>query len=150
MNIESPRFGTLTVEPSKIIEFPQGLVGMETSRRFTLFHPEGTEPKFFILQSIDDPEIALKVVDPALLGFSYEIELSDEETALLKYSDPADIVVVVIVWSEAASLNQPGSQLRANLKAPLVINTRERRGLQHIFLELNCAVPVDVDMADGK
>ena len=141
MNIESPRFGTLNIEPSKIIEFPLGLAGFETSRRFSLFHPENVEPKFFILQSVDDVELAFKIVDPALLGFSYEIELSDEETELLKSTDPADIVVVVIVWKDSS--DKAGSPLRANLKAPLIINTRERRGLQHIFLELNCTVPAE-------
>ena len=58
MKIESPRFGTLEVEPSRIIEFPKGLVGFENCRRFSLFHAEGGEPTYFILQSLDDPAIA--------------------------------------------------------------------------------------------
>ena len=150
MNIESPRFGTLNIEPSKIIEFPQGLAGFETSRRFSLFHPEDVEDaKFFILQSVDDPVLAFKLVDPALLGFSYEIELSDEETGLLKMSDPQDISVVVIVWRDNSDKNMKGP-LRANLKAPLVINTKERRGLQHIFLDLNCTVPTDADSTSAE
>ena len=67
----------------KIIEFPEGLAGFETCRRFSLFHPEKTEPKYFILQSLDNPELAFQLVDPAQLGFSYEIALTDAESALL-------------------------------------------------------------------
>lgn len=138
MKIDSPRFGTLTVEAGKIIEFPEGLAGFEQCRRFTLFHPENTEPKFYILQSLDDPELAFQIVDPAQLGFSYEIAMNDEQSALLKLADPGDAVVMVIVWK--SETDDGGTPLRANLNAPLIINTRERRGLQHNFTQLNYRV----------
>lgn len=138
MNIESPRFGTLHIEPSKIIEFPQGVSGFEASRRFTLFHPEDQEPKYFILQSVDDPDVAFQITDPAHFGFSYEIELNDAESAQLKLADPGDVAVAVIVWR--APEDGAGAPLRANLKAPLLINTNERRGLQHVFTKLNCTL----------
>lgn len=134
MNIESPRFGSLDIEPSRIIEFPQGLAGFEDCRRFTLFHPEpvGAEvPHYFILQSLDDPSVAFHIADPALFEFSYEITLSDEEAEQLAMTDPAQTVVVVI-------LNKDGEgPLRANLNAPLIINLESRRGLQHMFARLD-------------
>jgi flagellar assembly factor FliW len=132
MNIDSPRFGTLKVEPGKIIEFPEGLAGFEQHRRFSLFHPDDGDVKYFILQSLDDPALAFHIADPGQLGFNFEIVLSDAETALLKLNDPLDAAVAVILWKE-----QGAAQIRANLKAPLIINTRERRGLQHIFEQLN-------------
>jgi len=132
MNIDSPRFGTLKVEPGKIIEFPEGLAGFEQQRRFSLFHPDDGEVKYFILQSLDDPALAFHIADPGKLGFNFEVVLSDAETALLKLSDPLDAAVAVILWKEESS-----GQIRANLKAPLIVNTRERRGLQHIFEQLN-------------
>ena len=138
MNIESLRFGTLHIEPSKIIEFPLGLAGFETNQRFSLFHPENTEPKYFILQSVDDPDLAFQIADPAQFGFSYEIELNDEETALLKLADPRDVAVAVIVWRDA--VETAGTPLHANLKAPLLINIHERRGMQHVFMKLNCTL----------
>lgn len=134
MKIESPRFGTLDIEPTKIIEFPQGLPGFEDCRRFSLFHPEGEEPKFFILQSVDDAAIAFHVTDPALLGFSYEIDLSDEEMAAIGLADQGEAAVVVMLSKREGDPNQ--GSLHANLKAPLVINTRTQRGLQHFFTQL--------------
>lgn len=130
MKIESPRFGTLDIEPSKIIEFPHGLPGFEDFRRFSLFHPEGEEPKYVILQSLDDAAIAFHVTDPALLGFSYEVELDDEEAAAIGLTDQRDAAVLVMLSK------QEGQGLHANLKAPLVINVRTQRGLQHIFAQL--------------
>jgi len=138
MNIESPRFGSLTVDTDKIIEFPAGLAGFEDCRRFTLFHPEDTEPKFFILQSVDDPAVAFHITDPAQLGFDFGITLSDMESEILKLKDPTDAAVLVILWKDDTMGGE--GRLRANLKGPLVININERRGLQHIFTRLDYTV----------
>lgn len=135
MNIESPRFGTLEVEPSKVIDFPHGLPGFEDCRRFSLFHPEGEDPKYFILQSLDDPALAFHLADPARFGFSYEISLSDEEAAAIQLTDPAQMAVAVILTKSADE-----GPLNANLNAPLVLNLAARRGLQHVFAELKFAV----------
>jgi flagellar assembly factor FliW len=135
MKIESPRFGTLEVEPEKIIEFPRGLPGFEECRRFTLFHPEGKDPKYFILQSLDDELVAFHLADPARFGFNYEIALSDEETALIGLDDPATGVVAVMLTKGSEA-----DPVRANLNAPLVINLATRRGLQHVFARLNYEV----------
>lgn len=132
MNIESPRFGILTVESDKIIEFPEGLAGFEEYRRYSLFHPAEGDPKYFILQSLDDPALAFHIVDPTRFGLNFEIALSDEETALLQLGDPVDAAVMVMLLKDDGD-----AQVRANLKAPLIINTRARRGLQHVFAQLN-------------
>jgi flagellar assembly factor FliW len=140
MKIESPRFGTLEVEPSRIIEFPRGLVGLEECKRFSLFHPEGEKPSYFILQSLDDPALAFHIADPAQFGFAHEIILSDEEAADLLLSDSdrnvansvAHLVVVVML-----SKDGPNQPMRANLNAPLVVNLDTRRGLQHVFARLD-------------
>lgn len=135
MKIESPRFGTLTVDSDKIIDFPEGLAGFEACRRFTLFHPTDAEPKYFILQSLDDAEVAFHIADPARFGVSFEITLSDAEIALLKLDDPLDAMVVVILWKDDAESSD--ANLHANINAPLVLNLRERRGLQHVSERLN-------------
>lgn len=135
MNIDTPHSGTLAVPPDRVIEFPNGLAGFEEYRRFTLFHPEtedGGTPRFFILQSLDDPAIAFNIADPAIFGFTYEITLSDEEVASLNLADPAEAVVVVMLIKDEAN-----SQLRANLKGPLVLNVNARRGIQHVFSGLD-------------
>ena len=140
MKIESPRFGSLEVESARIIEFPHGLVGLENCKRFSLFHPEGGKPSYFILQSLDDPALAFHIADPAQLGFSYDIDLSDEEAADLALSEPvrrladcaATLAVAVILTSGAA-----GQPVSANLNGPLIINLDTRRGLQHVCVRLD-------------
>lgn len=135
MKIDSPRFGTLEVEPSKVIDFPHGLPGFENCLRFTLFHPEGEDPKYFILQSLDEPAVAFHLADPARFGFSYEIALSDAEAATLQLTDPAQMAVAVILTKP-----EDDGPVNANLNAPLIMNLVARRGLQHVFAELKYAI----------
>lgn len=136
MRIDSPRFGTLEISPERVIEFPAGLPGFEDARRFSLFHPEGGEPRYFILQSLDFPDLAFTVADPGTLGFTYEIELSDEETAAIAMTDASQVAVVVMLLKDEAA----GTGVRANLNAPLVINLETRKGLQHLFSRLDYQV----------
>lgn len=131
MQIDSPRFGTLTVDPGRIIDFPTGLAGFEHCRQFTLFHTEGADTRFFILQSIDEPALAFHIADPAQFGFHFEIELSDQELDLLHLTDASQAAVVVLLSKS------DGGEVRANLNAPLVLNLAARRGLQHTFHRLN-------------
>ena len=136
MNIDNPHAGSLDVAPDRVIEFPEGLAGFEEFRRFSLFHPEtpeGETPRYFILQSMDDPAVAFNIADPALFGFNYEINLSDPESAALDLVDPSEAAVVVILVKD-------GESVRANLKAPLVLNVRARRGIQHVFTGLDYQV----------
>lgn len=141
MNIDTPNSATLAVAADRIIEFPDGLAGFETCRRYTLYHPETVGdvlPSYFILQSLDDPAVAFNIADPSLFGFSYEINLSDAESAALELADPSDAAVVVILAKDAQA--DGNAQLRANLQAPLVLNVRARRGIQHVFARLNYQV----------
>ena len=148
MKIESPRFGTLVVEPARIIEFPRGLAGFENCKRFSLFHPEGEQPAYFILQSLDDAALAFHIADPAQFGFAYEIVLSDDEAADLGagagerrvansaanavVNSSAQLAVMVLLSKEGA-----GQPMRANLNGPLILNPDTRRGLQHVFARLD-------------
>lgn len=137
MTIDSPRFGPIEIAADKILEFPGGLPGFEDLRRYTLLSPEtppGAEgPRYLILQSVDDPDVAFHVADPANYGFRYEIVLADESVEAIKLTDPAEAIVVVMLLSE-------GGGVRANLNAPLVINPTARLGVQHVFSRLDYEV----------
>lgn len=136
MKIDSPRFGSLEVAPSKVIEFPEGLPGLEACKRFTLIEVADRETQIALLQSVDDPAIALPVTTPDLLGLHYEFALSEEEEALLGAAQPEDIAVMLVL--RAADANAAADTARANLTAPLVINTATMRGVQKVIARLGC------------
>ncbi|MGB4468997.1 MAG: flagellar assembly protein FliW [Azovibrio sp.] len=132
MKVETFLFGAVDVDPEQIIEFPNGLLSFENNKRFMLIHEaEGEDPVSFTLQSLDDANLALQVIDPAALGFTYELALSDAETALIKLDDPADAAVVLVLFKQEAAPDSAG--IGANLRAPLIINTKTRLGLQKVL-----------------
>lgn len=134
--ISTTRYGNIEVSDDKIIEFPLGLAGFEDLRSFAFLHPESDSPKYYILQSVEDPDVAFNVADPAVFGFNYEIELDEASRQALDQPDTpeavADDAVLVIL-----SKDDDNAPLRAVLKAPLVLNLKTRRGVQHTFTRLD-------------
>lgn len=133
MQVETFLFGTVQVNPESIINFPNGLVAFENSKRYMLVHEEvNGEAASFTLQSIDDPALAFQIVDPTALGFHYELALTDAENALLQSPAPEDVAVMLVLFKQ----NGEQSAISPNLRAPLVINTRARIGLQKVMESL--------------
>ena len=139
MKVESPVFGSLEVSADKILEFPAGLPGFEGCHRFTLVHEEGAK-NILMLQSVDDPQIVFSVAGPDTLGVNYEFSLSDEETALIELAEPSDASVAVIVHKAPRENSPATAGLQANFMAPIVINSRSRKGLQKVISKLGCDV----------
>ena len=131
MKVETYLYGAVEVDPEKVITFPNGLVGFEQSKRFMLVHDEGNaQPTSYTLQSLDDPTLALLIVDPETLGFNYELALSDVETALLQSPAAEEVTVMQVLFKKE---EDGKAVITPSLRAPLVINTKARVGLQKIM-----------------
>lgn len=139
MQIHSYFFGPQDVDPETIIEFPEGVVGLDNCHRFKLFHNEDSKTDktaMYWLQSLDDPGIILPVVESAGFGFSYEFQLTDTEQQLIQLNDASDAAVLVIVYREPFATSNPTPHnplLNANINAPLVINLQARLGYQKVI-----------------
>jgi flagellar assembly factor FliW len=132
--VETFLFGRIEVKPEQVIAFPAGLVSFEDKKRFTLVHEtDAGDPVSFTLQSLEDPALAFQIIDPAALGFSYELSLTDEESAAIQLADPADAAVVLLLYKKEGKAT---AGLGASLRAPLIINTRTRLGLQKLLPKL--------------
>lgn len=130
MKVETFLFGAVDVNPDSVITFPNGLVGFEDSKRFMLAHEDDTNsPASFTLQSIEDATLAFQIVDPTVLGFHYELALSDTENALLQSPASEDVAVMLLVFKQ----EEDKADISPNLRAPLIINTRARVGLQKVM-----------------
>ena len=129
MLIKTTRFGELEVDESKVLFFPAGLPGLPGSRRYLLLDIAEQRP-FRWLQSCDEPEIALVVVDPLLFFPDYRVEVSAEELNALglevEPEDACEVLAVLVVPPDPRLIT-------ANLLAPLIINHRSRRGAQVIL-----------------
>ncbi|GAB6050344.1 flagellar assembly protein FliW [Hydrogenophilus islandicus] len=143
MKLTSPVVGEIEVDEAKVIHFPKGLAGFPKLTRFALVHEEpaqGETPRVFIMQSLDDPEVAFSLVTPETLGVRYELELSDDEVALLQATAPEDVVIAVIVRRDEEHPESHG--LKANFMGPLVINSATRQAMQKILDRFNCDIVI--------
>lgn len=138
MEIQTSNFGTQTVNADDILSFPNGLIGLETHTQFKLFHEESDNPTVYWLQSTSDSTLLMSVVTPAAFGLNYEINLSDDEQQLLKLENTEDAIVLVIIYKKY-ELNDDAKNLdmKAISEAPIIINTKDKLGLQKALTKLD-------------
>lgn len=130
MKVQTFLFGNVEVVPEHVISFPDGLVAFENNKQFMLIHEadEGM-PVSFTLQSLDDPAVAFQIIDPAALGFAYELELTDAENAKLGSPRPEDLAVMQMLFKQDDTTHG----ISANIRAPIIINTAARIGIQKVI-----------------
>lgn len=119
------RLGPRRIETDKIINFPRGLAGFENERDFILLQLRPDAP-LLILQSVTRAEVGLLVADPYSFLDSYPVIIGDAEQKMLKIDksdEPAILVTVTIPAGEPENA-------MLNLTGPIVINHKERIGLQ--------------------
>lgn len=131
MKVDTYLFGSVDVDPEKVIEFPKGLPAFENCKRFMMIHESDKGvPTSLTLQSLDDPMLAFQIADPTAFGFNYELELTDEEMALLRTPAPEDVLVMQMLYKNEDEGKAP---ITGNFRAPLLINTKARVGLQKVM-----------------
>ena len=130
MLIQTSRFGPIEVEPGVILQFPRGLIGFPHWNRFVLL-PHGPESPFGFLQSVDDPDLALTVIDPRQVEPGYLARVRAAEVAEIGLNTPeqADQAVVLAV----VTIPRDVRRATVNLLAPLIINPANRQGVQVVL-----------------
>ena len=115
MNVMTLRFGEIEIDESRIIEMPVGIIGFE-DRRFVIISPD-RYGQFFWLQSLDNPDLAFVVTDPALFVQGYEVNLTPEECERIGL-DPDSAAIVLAVVTMARNV----MEITINLQGPIVVN----------------------------
>ncbi|MGN0141574.1 MAG: flagellar assembly protein FliW [Roseburia sp.] len=131
MKADTRLFGSIDIDDDKIILLENGMIGLPEMRQFALiFDKEKKKEKqkqIMWLQSMDDPETAFPVMQPELVKPDYAPSVSEE--LLRPLGEMADEDVFVLVTVTAAPKKEDTS---VNLKAPVIINTRNNKGMQVI------------------
>jgi flagellar assembly factor FliW len=124
IEVPSSRFGPLTVPEDSIIEFPSGLIGFPTTKKFIMVEHK---PPFSWLQSIDDPTLAFVVVDGFEFGKQLDLKppLNDANVEFKSEDEYAILLIVTI---------RPDPKMTTiNLKAPLFVSVLTRKAVQVIY-----------------
>ncbi|MEJ5300636.1 MAG: flagellar assembly protein FliW [Thermodesulforhabdaceae bacterium] len=121
MIIETSRFGSIEVKDDSIIEFPWGIPGFESVKRYVLLeHGEGP---FQWLQAVDEPSLAFVVCLPEVIGISYEVPTACMEPIGAKARE--DLIVLTLI-----SFDRDKNIIRFHLRSPLIFNIHEKKGYQ--------------------
>ena len=127
MQILTTRFGEVLLEKEDVIRFPEGLLGFGDLREFVLLDDPDDEI-FAWLQSCEKPGIAFPVLEPELFAEGYQVSLTRSELSALNTESLAGTRAFTIV-----TIPEDPTKMTANLKAPIIINVKERIARQCVL-----------------
>jgi len=128
MQLNTKHFGIIEVDEKETLYFPSGIPGFEDVRKFVLLGRQQNESPFFWLQSVDRPELAFVVTDPFYIKEGYYVDVDDEEAAEIQITDPENVLTLAIV-----TIPEDIRYMTVNLRAPVLINTKNNMGKQVIM-----------------
>lgn len=134
MKVKTTRFGELEVNPTDLVTFAEGLFGFENLKKYFVVDP-GDSTLILWLQSTEDEKVAFPVIEPKIFKPDYIAKLL-----------PADLNGLDLETLTSAKLYSiltiPGNvtEMSANLKAPIVINSSKKIGKQIVLQDSKLSV----------
>ena len=126
------RFGELTVEENKIVNFANGIPAFEGEHEFVIIPYEEESPYYF-MQSLKTPELAFILTVPFLFFPDYTIEIDDTTEKELEIKNQDHVSVYTLVTIPNGSVRY----MTANLLAPVVLNTENMKAKQLVMDKSN-------------
>ena len=124
--IHTKRFGPVAIDDTRIIHFPDGLLGFPEQRNYVILEHRPGSP-FCWLQSVDVPDLAFVLTDPFQIKTDYVEALPPEEKTYFTSKDNLIIFALVTI--------PPGQveKMTINLLGPIVIDAEMHTGRQVIL-----------------
>ncbi len=130
MQVQTTRFGTISINESDLIQFTEGLLGFSDLRKFVLLDDPHDEI-FAWLQSCEKPGVAFPILEPELFAADYKPTLTKNDLQSMGLFDGTNrqrIFSIITIPDDV-------TQMTANLKAPVVINVNSRTARQIVVQE---------------
>jgi len=126
MEISTTKFGTIQIDDNKVIVFDNGILGFEQNKRFVIFSTNAMS-KFYWLQSVDEPDLALACMDPLNVCDDYSPKIDQSVFDELQVVDNNILVLCVVV------IPADIAKATVNLAAPIIINVEKQKALQVVL-----------------
>lgn len=130
MKVITRKFGEIEIDTHKILTMPDGLPGFEGYTKFALLEDPNTKP-FCWLQSVEEPNLALVVMDPFVFMPDYSIDLKSVKlNRKWENVNEKDLAIYVVI-----NISDKGGekQIKANLIGPIIINVKNSEMVQVVF-----------------
>lgn len=128
MIIQTKHFGDVEIAEEDVLVFEYGIPGFDELTKFVILGKTDVESPFFWLQSLEDSGVAFVISDPFNYVSDYEAEIDTTMAKFLGIEDENDAIIYNIV-----TVPEDISKTSINLKAPLIINTKNNKGCQVIL-----------------
>ncbi|MHB8062977.1 MAG: flagellar assembly protein FliW [Ruminiclostridium sp.] len=128
MIIKTTHFGEIEISEENILDFEEGILGFEDIHRFGIINSEDQESPFSWIQAIEKPDLAFALVDPFAIKKDYDFELKNENANFLGVEEPSQVAVFAILV-----IPEDTKKISMNLKAPIIVNTRNKKAAQIIL-----------------
>ncbi|MGP8243215.1 MAG: flagellar assembly protein FliW [Bryobacteraceae bacterium] len=131
--IHTKCFGEMSYSQDAVFEFPCGLPGFEDERLFVFLSQPATHPLMF-MQSLAQSSVCFILLPILAADPSYQLSLSPEELEALQLPPGrqprigAEVLCAAMVSTGGENRPHP----TVNLLSPIVLNLRERIGIQAI------------------
>lgn len=134
MKVKTTRFGELEVNPSDLITFADGLFGFENLKKYFVVDP-GDSTLILWLQSTEDEKVAFPVIEPKIFKPDYIAKLlpADLNGLELETLNSAKLYSILTIPATV-------TEMSANLKAPIVINSAKKIGKQIVLQDSKLSV----------
>lgn len=117
--------GEVAVPETQVLHFAQGLLGFPRFTQWVLLAGEASDQVW--LQSVEEPGLALLLVDPFVNFDGFAIDVPAPAVSALDATQSDEVLVFAPV-----TLGANGKPSTANLRGPILINWNTHRGLQLI------------------
>jgi flagellar assembly factor FliW len=119
-----------------VIDLVRPMPGFPEDRRFALVDLDGSGG-LCSMRSLDNEDLRFLVAPPGLFFPDYAPEIDDGTVADLDIASAEDVIVLVVVNAGESLLSST-----ANLLAPVVLNTANRRACQVVLEDADLQVSV--------
>lgn len=132
MQISTQKFGQFAAEAATPVSFAAGIPGFPNLRDALLVPASATElfadvdqvEGVFVLQSIDDADLAFLCIDPFLMFADYEVVVESDD-------DAESFAVAILTVTDGDG--PIASRATANLRAPIVVDAADGSARQVIL-----------------
>jgi flagellar assembly factor FliW len=128
MLLKTEHLGELEILEENIITFPNGIPAFEHVRQFTIVDSEEPQLPFKWLQCIDNPKLAFVIINPFFVSRNYDFDIKDDLLREININSMDEMVIFSIVV-----VPEDVNKMTINLKAPVIINVKEKKGMQVIL-----------------
>lgn len=128
IEIITREFGVIELEEDAVYEFPEGICGFESDKRFAVFSRQIEDFSFLYLQSMDHLVPCFMVFEPWDMHPDYHPSISKEDLDECQVEYTHDLIFLVI-----ATVPAKIEDLSINIKSPVVLNPKTRKAKQVIL-----------------